>query len=239
MRQERFFHRPLYLQVRDDLAQRIATGAWKPGHTLPNEIDLAQELGVSSGTMRRSLDLLETEHLVTRRQGRGTFVNDPGSQDLAHRYDNIRLANGTRVDGEVRTLDIASAEASGHECVRLKLVKGDHVYRISRIRSYSNKPFMFEEASLPVALFPGLMDTALPSHRLVDIAQSYHLLLGDADERITVEPPSQMAAEALGLAPGTHVLSLDRVIRTRDGQPVEWRSAQCVLRNMHYLADID
>jgi GntR family transcriptional regulator len=196
-------------------------------------------LGVSSGTMRRSLDLLETEHLVTRRQGHGTFVNDPGSHDLAHRYDNIRLANGTRVDGEVRTLDIASAEASGHECVRLKLVKGDHVYRITRIRSHSNKPFMFEEASLPVALFPGLTDTALPSHRLVDIAQAYHLLLGDADERITVEPPPQMAAKALSLTPETHVLSLDRVIRTRDGQPAEWRNAQCVLRDMHYLADID
>ena len=120
MRQERFSTRPLYLQVRDDLAQRIATGAWKPGHTLPNEIELAQEVGVSSGTMRRSLDLLESEHLVTRRQGRGTFVNDPGSQDLAHRFDNIHLANGTRVEGEVRTLDIASAEASGHECSRLK-----------------------------------------------------------------------------------------------------------------------
>jgi GntR family transcriptional regulator len=219
MRQERFFHRPLYLQVRDDLAQRIATGAWKPGHTLPNEIELAQELGVSSGTMRRSLDLLETEHLVTRRQGRGTFVNDPGSQALAHRFDNIHLANGTRVEGEVRTLDITLAEASGPECDRLNLVRGDHVYRITRIRLH----------------LAGLMETALPSHRLADIAQAYHLLLGGAEERISVTVPSQVAAEALGLAPGLHVLSLDRVISTRDGQPAEWRKAECVLNKMHYL----
>jgi GntR family transcriptional regulator len=235
MRQERFFHRPLYLQVRDDLAQRIATGAWKPGHTLPNEIELAQELGVSSGTMRRSLDLLETEHLVTRRQGRGTFVNDPGSQALAHRFDNIHLANGTRVEGEVRTLDITLAEASGPECDRLNLVRGDHVYRITRIRLHLAKAFMVEQASLPVALFPGLMETALPSHRLADIAQAYHLLLGGAEERISVTVPSQVAAEALGLAPGLHVLSLDRVISTRDGQPAEWRKAECVLNKMHYL----
>jgi hypothetical protein len=36
--------------------------------------------------------------------------------------------------------------------------------------------------------------------------------------------------------PGMHVLLLDRVIRTRDGRPAEWRQAECVLRKMHYLA---
>jgi GntR family transcriptional regulator len=236
MRQERFSTRPLYLQVRDDLAQRIATGEWKPGNTLPNEIELAREVGVSSGTMRKSLDLLEGEHLVTRRQGRGTFVNDPSSQHLAHRYDNIHLADDTRVVGEVRTLDMVSAEASGIECTRLKLVRGDHVYRITRIRSYSNKPFMFEEASLPVSLFPCLVETAVASHRLVDIARAYQLLLGGAEERISVEPPSRVAAEALNLASGTHVLALDRVIKTRDGRPAEWRRAECVLNGAHYLA---
>jgi GntR family transcriptional regulator len=239
MRQERFFNRPLYLQVRDDLAQRIATGEWKPGHTLPNETELAREVGVSSGTMRKSLDLLESEYLVTRRRGRGTFVNDPASKDLVHRFDNIYRANDRRAEGEVRTLDITSAEASDHECSRLRLISGDQVYRITRVRSHSSKAFMFEQASLPVALFPGLVETALPSHRLVEIAQAYHLLLGDAEERISVSVPSQLAAEALSLAPGAHVLALDRVIRTRDGRPAEWRRAECALQNMHYLAEMD
>jgi GntR family transcriptional regulator len=238
MRQERFFHRPLYLQVRDDLAQRIATGQWKPGDTLPNEIELARELGVSSGTMRRSLDLLESEHLVARQQGRGTFVKDPGGQDLAHRFNNIRLANGAHAGGETRTLNIALAEASEAECARLHLIKGDQVYRISRIRSHLNKAFMIEDASLPAALFPCLVETALPSHRLVGIARAYRLLLGDADERISVETPSQVAAEALHLPPGTQVLVLDRVVRTRDGRPAEWRRAECSLRKMHYQVEI-
>ena len=77
---ERFSIQPLYLQLRDALAERIASGEWKSGDIIPNEVDLARELGVSQGTVRRSLDLLESEHVVTRRQGRGTFVNDPGSQ---------------------------------------------------------------------------------------------------------------------------------------------------------------
>src|SRR5690606_30748158 len=71
--------RPLYLQVRDVLVQRIVVGHWKPGAPLPNETHLAQQLGISSGTVRKALDLMEVERIVTRRQGRGTFVNDYAS----------------------------------------------------------------------------------------------------------------------------------------------------------------
>ena len=216
MRQERFFNRPLYLQVRDALAERVAAGHCKPGDAIPNEIDLARKWGVSSGTMRKSLDLLESEHLLTRLQGRGTFVKDPGSQDLMLRFSNIYLADGTRIGGEARTLDIAVAEACEPECERLHLIGGDQVYRISRVRSHRSKVFMIEQASLPAALFPLLVEQGLPSHRLVAIAQAYGMLLGKAEERISVGAPSPLAAEALNLAQGTQVLILDRVVRTAE-----------------------
>ncbi len=229
---ERLFIQPLYLRLRDVLAERIAKGEWKPGHVIPNEVDLARELGVSQGTVRRSLDLLESEHVVTRRQGRGTFVNDPGSQ--AHRFNNFRLASGAGAQGEASTLNILMAEASDSECARLQLATSDQVYRISRIRSHLGRAFMIESASLPAALFPQLVERALQSHRLVEIAQAYSLLLGNAEERIVVGTCSPLAAEALNLAQGTHILILDRVIRTRNGRPAEWRRAECTLNGMRY-----
>ena len=48
----RFSTRPLYLQVKDMLIQRIAAGAWKPGAAIPNEIELSRELGISVNTVR-------------------------------------------------------------------------------------------------------------------------------------------------------------------------------------------
>ena len=233
---ERFCIQPLYLQLRDALAERIASGEWKSGDIIPNEVDLARELGVSQGTVRRSLDLLESEHVVTRRQGRGTFVNDPDSQ--AYRFNNFRLANGAAAPTDASTLDIVMAEASDSECARLQLITGDQVYRISRIRSHLGRAFMIEGASLPAALFPQLVERALQSHRLVEIAQAYSLLLGNAEERILIGTCSPLAAEALNLAPGTPVLILDRVIKTRNGRPAEWRRAECVLNGMHYKAHL-
>ena len=67
--------RPLYLQVRDNLVERIGDGKWAIGAIMPNEIALAREFGISAGTVRKALDLMETEQLIERKQGRGTFVS--------------------------------------------------------------------------------------------------------------------------------------------------------------------
>jgi len=72
----RFQIRPLYLQVRDALLDRIKDGRWKPGANLPSEIDLHRQLGVSLGTLRKALSVLESEQLIIREPGRGTFVRD-------------------------------------------------------------------------------------------------------------------------------------------------------------------
>src|SRR5262245_39030562 len=67
----RFSTRPLHLQLRDALLGRIVAGEWQVGARMPSESKLAQEYGVSPDTVRKALDLLERERVLTRRQGRG------------------------------------------------------------------------------------------------------------------------------------------------------------------------
>ena len=107
--------RPLYMQLHDALTERVATGQWRPGTTLPNEGDLAREFGVSAGTMRKALDLMEAERLVTRRQGRGTFVNDQTADESAARFCNIRALDGRRVAAQFREVWMAEGQADATE----------------------------------------------------------------------------------------------------------------------------
>jgi GntR family transcriptional regulator len=146
------------------------------------------------------------------------------------------LANGMSFAREVRTLSIEMTGANESECAHLELVSGDQVYRIIRLRCHGSRAFMIEEASLPAALFPNLPELALRSHRLDEIAQAYRLPLGQAEERISVRGASPLAAEALDLAPGTKVLSLERVVRARDGRPAEWRRSECELNSVNFIA---
>jgi GntR family transcriptional regulator len=70
----KFQVRPLYLQVRDAVLERIRSGKLRPGGLLPRELDLHRELHVSLGTLRKALGVLETGQLIVREPGRGTFV---------------------------------------------------------------------------------------------------------------------------------------------------------------------
>lgn len=228
---------PLYLQVRDALAERIAKGEWKPGRPIPNEGDLARACGVSPGTMRKALDLMEGQRLVTRQQGRGTFVNDQASDELAARFSNIRRASGERISGQVESAEVTEGEASERECARLRLRMHDAVYRIRCVRLDEGHPFMVEEASVPAELFPGLQSNgAVP--RIVELAQRHGMLLGKAEEGVSIGAASPAVAQALRVAPESPILVLDRVTLALDGRPVEWRVGRCNLPGHRYLTEM-
>jgi GntR family transcriptional regulator len=233
-----FSRRPLYLQLCDVMADRIATRAWTPGSALPNEGDLAREFGVSSGTVRKALERLEQIRLITRRQGRGSFVCDLTSGDLMDRFATIRGADGRNAVATVGSAEIECGAATAQECARLLLTPGDAVYRIRRVLLDGDVPFMIEKASVSAALFPGLEQQAVLAEHPALLARHFGVLLGKGSERIATGPASREASEALGVAEGAVVVVLDRVILALDGRPVEWRVGWCNLVGRHYHAQI-
>ncbi len=59
------------------LRQEIRDGKYTIGQRMANERSLAERFGISRGTIRHALRILENERLIARQQGRGTFVADP------------------------------------------------------------------------------------------------------------------------------------------------------------------
>jgi GntR family transcriptional regulator len=188
--------------------------------------------------MRKALDMMEGERLLTRRQGRGTFVNDQSSDELAERFSNIRAANGERITGEVKMLGISQGTANPAECARLRLRPEDRVWRIQRASSHKDVPFMLEEVAMPVALFPGLDERDALPHRIAVLAQEYGILPGKGEERLSIDAASPVVAEALGLKAGEPILVLDRLVYSLDGRAVEWRVATGNFADKYYQAEI-
>ena len=234
----RFSTRPLYLQVKDMLIQRILAGTWKPGAAIPNEIELSRELGISVGTVRKALDEMEGERLISRRQGRGTFVIDQTSDECAIRFSNIRDPDGTRVAGSVQSCEIVVATANEIEARMLHLRGGDPVFRLHRVRVHDDRPFMIEDSTIPQARFPGLAQESEISSSIVVLAHRYGVLLARAEEKISVAAADHAAVAALKVAEGTPLLKLDCVVYAIDGRPIEWRVARCHLRDMYYMTEI-
>jgi GntR family transcriptional regulator len=233
-----FSRRPLYLQLCDVMADRIATKAWRPGSALPNEADLGREFGVSPGTARKALERLEQTGLITRRQGRGSFVCDLTSGEILDRFATIRMPDGGSAVAKVRLAEIELAAATAQECTRLWLTAGDPVCRIRRVLLDGDVPFMIERASMPAALFPGLERRSNFPDGVTVLARQFGILLGKGSERIVTERATADVSEVLGVAEGALLIVLDRVILTLDGRPVEWRMGWCNLTGKYYQAQI-
>lgn len=66
--------RPMYLQIMEQIRQRIAVGDWAPGHAIPSIRQLAVDMGVSVITVKRAYLELEREGVIVTHQGKGSFV---------------------------------------------------------------------------------------------------------------------------------------------------------------------
>jgi GntR family transcriptional regulator len=225
----------LYLQLRDALAESIAKGEWKPGDTLPNEVELSQRFSVSPGTVRKALTALKQEHLLTSHQGRGTYVNDQAAHNHSRRFFRLHTPNGELIIGDVKEAQASEGVATPEEALKLAIHEGDHVYRITPARS-GRPPLMFEETCMPASIFPGLLQRQTLPHTIAALSQEYGILLGRAQERLSIVSAQPDVADQLGVSAGTALLVLDRVILSMDGRAIEWRLGRYHLASNWYHA---
>jgi len=70
--------RPMYLQIVEQIRQKVAVGEWKPGEDIPSIRALAVELQVSVITVKRAYLELERDGIIVTQHGRGsTVARDP------------------------------------------------------------------------------------------------------------------------------------------------------------------
>lgn len=231
--------RPLYVQVREILTERIRTGAWAPGAALPNEFEIAAELGVSQGTVRKALDAMAAEHLLVRRQGRGTFVMQHTPANMLFRFFNFYAEDGTQVEPESRDPRVSEGPANRAERARLGLADGARVVRITRLRTWAGKPLLTETIVVPERMFPGLGREPEIPNTLYDFYQRrFAVTVARGEEKLTAVAASKAEARALGIEAGTPLLKIDRVMFTLDERRIEWRLSLCRLEGAHYLARV-
>jgi GntR family transcriptional regulator len=230
---------PLYQQVCDLLTRQIASGVWKANGALPNEVELARELGVSSGTVRKALEKLEADRLVMRRQGRGTFVIDQTTPEAVSRFDRLRQANGDPIVWRAKLLHRDCGKPGATEQRMLQIAPDEPVVRKRRLLSTPSRLLAVEDACITAGRLPGLQPDEVGDWSATALAQQHGIHVARASEEVRMVPASAELAELLGVKEGIALLRLDRVICTMDEVPIEWRSASCHLRDEYYLVEVN
>lgn len=233
--------KPLYLQVRDLMVRRLASGAWRPGKSLPNEFQLADEFGVSQGTVRKALDELAAQNLLDRRQGKGTFVAQHTAQRALFHFFHLVADSGERALPGARMLSLGRAKADRQEAAQLGLKTGALVVRLKRLRLLGKRVALQERITLPGALFANFTDRLpvdVPNELYRYYEERYGVTVARAVEKLKAVPARADEAKALGLKSGAPLLEIDRLAYTVDGRAVEWRRSRCDTARHHYLSEI-
>jgi GntR family transcriptional regulator len=214
---------PVWAQIEESLAARIAGGELRVGDRIPAERELAQHFGVSRGTIRQALDALAARGLVERGVGRGTFV---AAGKVVVRLSDVagfteQMARAGLV-ASARVVRAALVPAPGQVARALEIAAGAPALRVERLRLAGRLALTLEDSWIPAERFPGLED--------LDLRGSIYALMRDLYARAPVrvvealEPvvAQEHSAAALGVAAGAPLMLVERTAFDAGGVPVEY-----------------
>jgi len=217
---------PLYRAVKRSLLQAIESGAFPPGETLPSETEIAAQMGISIGTLRRAVDELAAEHILVRRQGRGTFVATHHTDRFLFQFFHVERDDGRREAPQVELLSFERARAEDEPAQALHLRAGDPVIQVENRLRLQGLAVIHDRLTLPATLFKGLTEKRF-RERPSTIYQLYQSDFGitvvRAQERARARAADRNAARVLGLAVGAPVMQVLRTALTFGDRPVEHR----------------
>jgi GntR family transcriptional regulator len=232
---------PLYKEVKRQLTEALARGAWQPGEALPSETRLAERFEVSIGTLRKAIDELVAERIVVRHQGRGTFVATHGQRRLLFHFFHIVPRGGEKQYPQTRTLSFRRGGADAAEAARLGIAPGDAVIRIRNLLSLGEEPVVVDDLVLPQRLFPDFSKEILTArdNTIYHLYQTrYGINVLRTSERLRATLAEAEEARLLAVKKGAPLLEIARVAFSYHDAPVELRRSLVNTASHEYFSDL-
>jgi GntR family transcriptional regulator len=213
---------PLYSRVHAAIRDAIREGRLAAGALLPSEKELEAAHGVSRITVRRALDELEREGLITRGRGRQARVVEPLvsrirteiEEDLALLLDLVRGTEAKVLAASWRLVDppMRSMLQSGEE---------EPVLQVDRLRSKAGKPILHTRAHVPAWIGAKLDREALTETTMLELLARAGVTIASAEQAMHAAPCSAEIAPLIGLSAGDPVFVVERLVRDDRGRPTQ------------------
>lgn len=218
---------PLYFQVAEALEAAIVDGRLPPGSRLDNEVQLADQLGLSRPTMRRAMQYLVDKGVLVRRRGIGTRVVQPKVRrplGLSSLYEDL-AGSGQEPSTKVLSLEV---EPAGNGLADILGVEaGTDVSVLIRLRSAGGQPIARMCNYLPHTI-PGIRGAltvdALEHQGLYQVIRAVGVQLHAADQTIGARNATSEEARLLDERRGAALLTMQRTAYDDHGRIVEYGS---------------
>ena len=221
---------PKYHQIYLVLREQLQEGHFAQG--LPTEMVLSKQFGAGRVTVRRALEQLAAEGLIVRRAGRGTHTAP--SRSTTSRVDGGRDRSGKGMTGllenivsmslrtTVKVLDLRVVSASEAVADALQIAPGTKVQKAVRRRSSKLGPVSHITTYVPEALTRGFGRKDLLRMPILRLIEESGVEMGRAHQTVSARQADAAVACELGVAVGTALLAVRRLVYDSQDRPVQW-----------------
>lgn len=216
---------PLYRRVEQRLREQIRSGELAPGDLIPSEPQLAEQLDVSPGTVRKAIDLLVRERLLFRHQGKGTYVSRIDFNNSLFRFFSYGDADGGDLRIHKETPLRLLLDAPDDICQHLGMATGSPAVYMERIGFDAQEPVLFERSWWNAEFVNGLEDEAvhIPDLLYAVVEDRFGVAIVRAEETLTAQAADQRTAQTLDITQGEPVVVLHRRAFTVEDKAIEYR----------------
>lgn len=154
---------PLYYQLISIIKRNISVGLLKPGDIIPSENELCETLEISRSTVRQAIGELESEGLVARRRGKGTFISEPKLNrtiEDVYSFSSEMRKMGLEPSSIVHAFERIRPTEAIAKAFGMRDDQQD-VFRIVRLRCANGEPLLLETTMIPAIMLPELTRDSL------------------------------------------------------------------------------
>lgn len=220
---------PLYKQLKEDLLAQINAGSLRRGERVPTEMELSERYGVSRVTVRKALTELVDEGRLTRRQGKGTYVNNPKIGENI--MENLSFTSVCQRNGMVPGTKLISVaiRPAGEEDVRELGVSSDsRILYLHRLRYADGVPVVLEENFFTERFCPLIREDLEHESIYALLTSRFGITRLRPSKSIEIARATEWEASQLGVKKRTPVLLVRELMFEEPDVPVH-RTRQIVL----------
>ena len=235
---DRESYEPAYAQLANILRRQVAAGLFRPGDQLPSEAMLCRSYHVSPMTVRRTINLLAEEGVVSTAKGRGTFVKP---LELSQAAFDLRELQDLFTDPSmvVRLLDARIIAADERTARKLQLEIGQKIIYIRRLLSLDYEPALYHREYLIYDPGRPIVESEMEAtalRGLFDGAGSAILKRGELKVEVCLLNDEE--AKMLQLPPPAAAFCLEHLFYDFEDCPVSWGWFICRSDFLHFTTTV-
>lgn len=215
---------PLYYQIYVLIRDKILSGNYPNGSLIPTEKQLEQTFNVSRITVKRALDELAKEGLVSRQRGRGTMVtfSAPVSSSLGNMDGLLEDMLNIVQETKVHILEFDYVTAAPHVTDALQLPPDAIVQHAVRTRRKDDTPFSYVITYVPKDIGRSFKKSDLKHHPILAMIEKAGVNIARARQTVTATLADGTTGPALDIGIGSPLLKVSRIVYDDNDRPVEY-----------------